>query len=94
MTKGSEVMDMKSARLDTHKLNEYIENHGFNTSVFAEKIGVSPSCLSRVLNNKRPASGVVWTGLLGFFGRKIFNFIFFNDDVSNDTKTEVAHAQE
>ncbi|WP_019123590.1 helix-turn-helix domain-containing protein [Brevibacillus massiliensis] len=77
---------MKSAILDTEKLVNYMRRKGLNTTAMAAKVGVSPSCLSRVLNNKRPPSGVVWSGLLGFFGKKVFDFIIFVDDVSNDKK--------
>lgn len=76
----------RKASLNTTKLQEYMERKGINTSEMAAKVGVSPSCMSRVLNNKREPSGPVWSGLMVHFGKKIFDYIFFEDDVSNDTK--------
>lgn len=78
----------KKAMLDTIKLQEYMEREGINTSEMAAKLGISPSCMSRVLNNKREPSGPVWSGLMIYFGKKVFNYIFFDDNVSNDTKKE------
>lgn len=87
-------MPKKVAVLDTERLQQYMEQHELNTSEMAEKIGVSPSVMSRVLNNKRDPSGLVWSGLIGYLGRKVFNYIFFADDVSKDTKNkEGAHEQ-
>ncbi|GIP38610.1 hypothetical protein J31TS4_18900 [Paenibacillus sp. J31TS4] len=77
---------MKQVVLDRQKLTEYMKKNGENTSSLAAKLGVTPSCLSRVLNNKRDPSGVVWEGLISLFGKKVFNYIFFEDDVSKDTR--------
>lgn len=80
------MRQVRQARLDTEKLRSYIEETGTNMSDIAEKIGVSPSCVSRFMNNKRPASGAVWSGLIGLFGKKVFEYIFFEPIVSKDTE--------
>ncbi|MCY7485420.1 helix-turn-helix transcriptional regulator [Paenibacillus alvei] len=77
---------MKRAVIDTDKLVLYLDEKGMNMTSFAKKIGVSPSCVSRLLNNKREASGPVWSGLFGLMGKKAFEYIFFETVVSNDTK--------
>ncbi|GIP25505.1 hypothetical protein J23TS9_06350 [Paenibacillus sp. J23TS9] len=77
---------MKGAGLNVEKLTAYLHEKDLNTSKLAEKIGVSPSCMSRVLNQKREPSGLVWSGLIGYFGKKVFDYvIFFDINVSNDT---------
>ncbi|WP_165980004.1 helix-turn-helix domain-containing protein [Paenibacillus dendritiformis] len=85
------MRQIRQARLDTEKLKAYIEENGTNMSGIADKIGVSPSCVSRFMNNKRPASGAVWSGLIGLFGKKVFDYIFFETVVSNDTTIEKSH---
>jgi hypothetical protein len=75
----------KIAVLDTEKLQDYINQQNINASKLAANIGVSPACMSRVLNNKREPSGLVWSGLIGLMGKKVFDYIFFADNVSNDT---------
>ncbi|ODB61383.1 helix-turn-helix domain-containing protein [Paenibacillus polymyxa] len=78
----------RTAVLDTEKLREYMESKDINASELAAVIGVSSSCMSRLLNNKREPSGVVWSGLIGLLGKKVFNYIFFVENVSNDTKNK------
>lgn len=75
----------RTAVLDTEKLREYMESQDINASELAAVIGVSSSCMSRLLNNKREPSGVVWSGLIGLLGKKVFNYIFFVENVPNDT---------
>lgn len=79
---------MRRARLDIEKLRSYMEGNNMNMTDIAQKIGVSPSCISRFMNNKRPASGPVWSGLIGLLGKKALDYIFFESIVSNDTNVE------
>lgn len=77
------------ARLDTEKLKKYIDENDTSMSEIARLFGVSPSAISRFLNKKRSASGDIWSGFVGLFGKRIFEFIFFESNVSNDTNKEV-----
>lgn len=79
----------RQARIDTEKLKAYMEKRGMNMSEIAHKFGVSPSVISRFMSNKRPANGAVWSGFIGLLGRKVFDYIFFESDVSNDTMERV-----
>ncbi|MBP1312274.1 plasmid maintenance system antidote protein VapI [Paenibacillus sp. 1182] len=77
---------MKTALIDVDKIKKYMKEERINASHFAKQIGVSPSCLSRFLSGQREASGQVWSGLITHFGKKVFNYIFFEMNVSKDTK--------
>ncbi|UHA74438.1 helix-turn-helix domain-containing protein [Paenibacillus sp. 481] len=82
------VNKLKVAAIDTDKLKSYLEMEQLSISDMAHSIGVSHSNLSRVLSNQRPAGGRVWGGLVGYFGRRIFEFISYDSNVPKGTKKE------
>lgn len=68
---------MSKVKLNKDALLEYITSEGLSERQFAERIGVSPATISRILNDERNVGGEFIAKLLRVVGEKRFYEFFF-----------------
>ena len=68
---------MIKAKVDSEKIKAYAQGKYGSIHKFSDEIGVSKTRLYAFINGEQEASGNIWESLVGYFGREIFEYVYF-----------------
>ena len=68
---------MIKAKVDSEKIKTYAQEKHGSVHKFSDVIGVSKTRLYAFINGEQEASGNIWESLVGYFGKDIFDYVYF-----------------